>query len=94
MGFLQVVRAIYFYLLGFSEVEVGILISFATLVSAIHHLTFGWLSDKYGRKPFFIVGSFFATLRMVIFAVSTNFWVLAIGQGVERWVRGLVQANQ
>jgi MFS family permease len=82
MGFLQVVRAIYFYLIGFSEVEVGILISFATLVSAIHHLTFGWLSDKYGRKPFFIIGSFFATLRMVIFAISTNFWVLAIGQGV------------
>lgn len=82
MGFLMVVRAIYFYLLGFNEVEVGLLLSIATLVSAVHHLTFGMLSDRFGRKPFLVLGGIFATLRMVIFAMFTDFWMLALAQGI------------
>ena len=82
MGFLQVVRVIYFALLGFSPVEIGVLLSIATFVSAIHHITFGMLSDRYGRKVFLILGGIFATMRMVIFALSSDFWMLALGQGV------------
>lgn len=82
MGFLMIVRSIYFYLLGFSEVEVGLLLSIATFVSAIHHITFGVLSDRFGRKPFLVLGGIFATMRLVIFAVSTDFWMLALGQGI------------
>jgi len=82
MGFLQVVRAIYFALLGFSPVEIGLLLSIGTFVSALHSVSFGVLSDRFGRKPFILVGSFFAILRMVIFAVSSDFWMLAVGQGV------------
>lgn len=82
MGFLGVVRAIYFAMLGLSPIEIGILLSFATFVSAIHHITFGMLSDRIGRKPFFIIGGIFATLRMVIFAISSDFWMLALGQGL------------
>lgn len=82
MGFLQVVRAIYFALLGFSPITIGLLLSMSTLVSAFHHITFGLLSDRFGRKPFLLLGGFFATIRMVIFAFSTDFWLLALGQGV------------
>jgi MFS family permease len=82
MGFLGVVRAIYFYLLGFSEVEVGLLLSLATAVSAVHHIAFGVLSDRFRRKPFLVLGGVFSTLRMVIFAVSSDFWMLALGQGI------------
>jgi len=82
MGFLQVVKAIYYALLGFSAVEIGLLLSIATMISAIHHITFGYLCDRYGRKPFLVIGTMFATLRMVIFAVSTDFWMLALGEGV------------
>lgn len=82
MGFLQVVRAIYFALLGFSPVEIGVLLSIGTFVSALHSVSFGVLSDRFGRKPFILVGSFFAILRMVIFAISSDFWMLALGQGV------------
>ena len=82
MGFVMVVRAIYFSLLGFSAFEVGLLLSFATAISAIHHITFGYLCDRYGRKPFLILGAIFSTLRMVIFAISTDFWMLALGQGL------------
>jgi len=82
MGFLGIIRSIYFALLGFSPVEIGLLLSLATLVSALHSITFGMLSDRYGRKPFFVLGGIFATLRFVIFANSTDFWMLALGQGL------------
>ena len=75
-------RAIYFYLLGFSEIEVGLLLSVATIVSAFHHISFGVLSDRYGRKPFLMLGAVFATSRLAIFATTRNFWLLALGQGL------------
>ena len=82
MGFLQVVRAIYFSLLGYSPIQIGFLLSIATFVSALHSIVFGYLSDRYGRKVFFILGGIFASLRMVIFAMSSDFWFLALAQGV------------
>jgi DHA1 family multidrug resistance protein-like MFS transporter len=82
MGFLQVARMTYFYHLGFSPIEIGLLLSIGTFVSALHSISFGFLSDRFGRKPFIIIGGIFATLRMVIFAVSSDFWMLALGQGV------------
>jgi MFS family permease len=82
MGSLQVLRAIYFAMLGFNPIEIGMLLSLATFVSAINQITFGILSDRFGRKPFLILGGIFATVRMVIFAVSSDFWMLALGQGV------------
>jgi len=82
MGFLQVVRAIYFALLGFDPITIGFLLSIATFVSAVHSITFGLLSDRFGRKAFFLLGGFFATIRLVIFALSTDFWLLALGQGI------------
>jgi DHA1 family tetracycline resistance protein-like MFS transporter len=81
MGFLGVVRALYFAYLGYTAVEIGLLLSVATGVSAIQNVTFGYLCDRYGRKPFLVLGAIFAALRMVIFAVSTDFWMLALGQG-------------
>jgi len=82
MGFLGVLRSIYFALLGFSPVKIGILLSIATFVSAIHHITFGMLSDRFGRKKFLILGGVFASLRFLIFAISQDFWMLALGQGL------------
>jgi len=82
MGFLQVVRAIYFALLGYSPVQIGLLLSLATFVSALHSIVFGYLSDRFGRKVFFILGGIFASLRMVIFAMSLDFWFLALAQGI------------
>ncbi len=82
MGFLQVVRAIYFALLGFSPITIGILLSIASIVSALHHISFGVLSDRYGRKPFLLLGAIFATSRLIIFATTQNFWLIALGQGL------------
>ena len=82
MGFLQVVRAIYFALLGYSPVEVGLLISVGMLISALNSIIFGYLSDRYGRKPFLIIGSILSSVRTGLFAVTTDFWLLVFAQGI------------
>ena len=89
MGFLGVVRAIYFALLGFSPVEIGLLLSIATFLSAIHHITFGYLCDRYGRKPFLILGTIFAAARTALFAISTDFWMLALAQSLGAMGEGV-----
>lgn len=82
MGFLQVVRAIYFALLGFTPLTIGLLFSLATVVSALRHVSFGVLSDRYGRKPFLLLGGIFAVSRLIIFAATRNFWFIALAQGL------------
>jgi len=77
-----VVRSIYFALLGFSPLSIGLILSFSTAVSALRHIAFGVLSDRYGRKTFLLLGAVFATSRLVIFATTRNFWLLALGQGL------------
>lgn len=89
MGFLQVVRAIYFALLGFSPVQIGILLSVATFISAINNVVFGFLCDRYGRKPFLILGSVLSSIRTGLFAVTTDFWLLAVAQGVGAMGEGV-----
>jgi DHA1 family multidrug resistance protein-like MFS transporter len=82
MGFTMLIRSIYFALLGFSPVQIGLLLSLGTFVSALHHISFGVLSDRFGRKPFIVMGGVFSLLRLVIFAISRDFWMLALGQGL------------
>jgi len=75
-------------LLGFSPFIIGLLFSVATATTAFHHISFGILSDRYGRKTFLLLGSIFATLRLVIFATTQDFWLLALGQGLGAMSEG------
>lgn len=89
MGFIEVVRAIYFALLGFTPVQIGLLLSVGTFISALNNVIFGVLCDRYGRKPFLILGCIMASLRTLLFAVTTNFWLLALAQGVGAMGEGV-----
>jgi MFS family permease len=89
LGFFGIVRIIYFAMLGFSPIEIGILVSIGTFVSAIHHISFGILSDRFGRKYFLALGGIFDMIRIIIFAVSSNFWMLALGQGIGAMGEGV-----
>jgi len=82
MGFLEVARAIYFALIGFSPLTIGILITIGTIVGAFESLVSGPLSDRYGRKPFLILGGIFSIIRLTLYALSRDFWTLAIAQGI------------
>jgi MFS family permease len=89
MGFFGIIRIIYFAMLGFSPIEIGILLSIGTFFSAIHHIIFGVLSDRFGRKYFLAFGGIFAITRIIIFAISSNFWILALGQGIGAMGEGV-----
>jgi len=80
MGFLQVVRAIYFSLIGFDPATIGILLSIPMFVGAARSVLIGLFSDKYGRKPFLLAGCFFSSLRLAIYATYGDFWMMAFAQ--------------
>jgi MFS family permease len=82
LGFLEVVRPIYLSLIGFSPIQVGLIMTAGMVVSAFDSLIFGSLSDRYGRKPFILVGSLTSTFRLVLYALSQDFWILIIAQGI------------
>ncbi len=82
MGFTSVVVTIYYNLIGLSPVTIGLLLSFSSAISALHHISFGVLSDRYGRKPFLLLGALFATMRLLILATTRNIWLLVLGQGL------------
>jgi MFS family permease len=56
MASLQVMRNLYLYSIGFDLVGIGLLSTIAMVVGAIRSGVIGVLSDRYGRKPFIIVG--------------------------------------
>jgi predicted DNA-binding transcriptional regulator len=82
MGFLNVMRPIYFTLLGFDPLTVGLITTIGSIISALDSALFGVLSDKYGRKPFLALGSFTSALRFMLYILSGDFWVLVIAQGI------------
>jgi len=48
-----------------------------------------YLCDRYGRKPFLILGTLFAAARTALFAVSTDFWMLALAQSLGAMGEGV-----
>ena len=80
MGFLEIVRGIYFALIGFDPLVIGLIIGAGSIVGTLRSALFGVLSDKYGRKIFLIIGSFTSILRMLLFATSRDFWILLLAQ--------------
>jgi len=82
MSFLEVVRPIYLSIIGFSPISIGLITTIGTVVSALDSLVFGSLSDRYGRKPFILFGSLCSVLRLLLYALSRDFWVLIVAQGI------------
>lgn len=81
-GFLEVTRTIYLALIGFDPISIGIITSVGFGVSVVESTLFGVLSDKYGRKIFLALGNLMAAIRFLLYALSKDFWVLTVAQGL------------
>ena len=88
MASLQVMRNLYLYSIGFDLVAIGLLSTIAMVVGAIRSGVIGIISDRYGRKPFIIVGGALSAVRLFIYATSMDFTLLAIAQGVGAFGEG------
>jgi MFS family permease len=63
---------------GYSTVRVGYLLSLALLGSTLITLFVGVFSDRYGRKPLLMVIAVLAIIGTSVFALTTQFWILAV----------------
>lgn len=81
-GFLQIVRTIYLALIGFDPIAIGFITGVGFAISMLESALFGLLSDRYGRKLFIAMGSLMSSIRLLLYAVSRDFWVLVIAQGI------------
>ncbi|MEO7502178.1 MAG: MFS transporter, partial [Gemmatimonadaceae bacterium] len=81
--------------LGADAAIVGALIASFSVAQLVAAPVWGWLSDKYGRRPAILVGLLLSAVAYVIFAFAASLWVLFLSrivQGLGGGTIGVVQA--
>jgi multidrug resistance protein len=81
--------------LGADAAIVGALIASFSVAQLIAAPVWGWLSDRYGRRPAILVGLLLSALAYVIFAFASSLWLLFLSrviQGLGGGTIGVVQA--
>lgn len=81
-GFFQIVRTIYLAIIGFDPIAIGLITGIGSIVSMLESAIFGVLSDRYGRKLFIVMGSLMSSIRLLLYAISRDFWILVIAQSI------------
>ncbi len=72
LGYTLVVMPIYLSKLGFSGEIIGVITAASSFTSTIALIPFAIAADRYGRKPFVVVGFLTATLAYVLFAFTRD----------------------
>jgi len=67
----------------------GLLVSAFAVAEACTAMTWGTISDRYGRKPIVLIGLAGTALSSLVFGFATNFWVAL----AARVVGGLLNGN-
>ena len=67
----------------------GLLVSAFAVAEACTAMTWGTISDRYGRKPVILIGLAGTALSSLVFGFATNFW-MALG---ARVIGGLLNGN-
>lgn len=73
----------YAYTLGASDLEIGIIFAAFPVVELLTMLPIGALSDRYGKKPFIIIGLVSLVISTVAFATSGNVPQLILTRGLQ-----------
>ncbi len=72
LGYTLVVMPIYLSNLGFSGEIIGVITAASSFTSTVALIPFAIAADRYGRKPFVVVGFLTATLAYVFFAFTRD----------------------
>lgn len=74
--------------MGANAVEIGLIFSAFSIMTILMRPIVGWALDRFGRRPFFVVGMFAYALTMVAFAFSEQVW----GMVAARFLQGAASA--
>ncbi len=81
--------------LGANAAMVGALVASFSVAQLLAAPVWGWLSDRYGRRPAIIVGLLLSAVAYIIFAWAGSLWLLFLSrvvQGLGGGTIGVVQA--
>lgn len=81
--------------MGASAMMVGALVAAFSVAQLISAPAWGWMSDRYGRRPAILFGLLVSAVAYVIFAFAGSLWLLFVSrliQGVGGGTIGVVQA--
>ena len=81
--------------MGASAAMVGALVAAFSVAQLLSASAWGWMSDRYGRRPAILVGLLVSAVAYVIFGFATSIWMLFISriiQGLGGGTIGVVQA--
>jgi MFS family permease len=77
LGYMNVIPAVYLLEVGYSASIVGVIYAASAFSNTAGLTPFGFLADKFGRKIFFLIGSFVPAVSYVIFALTLNsYWLI------------------
>lgn len=82
-GFLDVTFAPYLDILGLPGELIGSLMLVSSLSSAILMIPFGIFADRYGRKPFLLVGSVLSALSFGMYFFVTDITLFVIAELIK-----------
>jgi multidrug resistance protein len=81
--------------LGANAAMVGALVASFSVAQLLAAPVWGWLSDRYGRRPAILVGLLLSAVAYVIFGFADSLWLLFLSrvvQGLGGGTIGVVQA--
>ncbi len=81
--------------LGASAMMVGALVAAFSVAQLLSAPAWGWMSDRYGRRPAILFGLLISAVAYVIFAFAGTLWLLFLSrviQGLGGGTIGVVQA--
>lgn len=82
-GMIAPVVPSYAHVMGASDLEIGLIFSAYPIVQLLTLMPVGALSDRYGRKPFILLGLVTLVISTVAFAISVNVPQLILTRGLQ-----------